>query len=424
MFRYQYSVSLLASILFAGCGGGSDKDVIALDPSPANPSRGFFGMDIADMNADGFPDIVAASAHNDGNNNFDYRINVFLQNPESPGTFNEPLQSPDVLSKSSTWELVAADISGNGRAEIIAQSVFHGGFRVFEQHPTNSGQLMPAIHYGPTSNVDGFVYSETMDVGDVNGDLFPDVVLTAGDNLVAYHQDASNPGTFLVGRVISSGQQAINVSDIDADELADVLTLQPKSEPLRTLLYVRQNSSHPGTFLQPMRFDFEFSIESVSAADVNGDGRLDIVASGGFGKDFSDFFTTFAVLFQGGTHTFAKVRGPNTGNDRIHSLHEVADLTGDGKLEILAAQRTAATSPNTIEIFGRRSNGSYARLQLLEIPADLAVWTPEIFALKLIDLNGDSQLDIAVSTHEIFVFFQRTGQQGVFQSATRIAGQR
>ena len=79
---------------------------------------------------------------------------------------------------------------------------------------------------------------------------------------------------------------------------------------------------------------------------------------------------------------------------------------------------------NNVQIFSPNDKGSFSEILRVSLPNDLAITTPEIFSIETADLNGNGILDIAVSTHELFVLFQNRSIPGTFASPIRIAGQR
>ncbi len=404
--------------LLAACGSSGDGEVIRLNPPDGIPSEGFLGIDAADINMDGFTDLIAALAINDGHDNFDHQLAVFLQNSAAPGTFEAPIRIEDSLAQSSPWNLRAIDLTGNGLMEIVIQDVSWRGFRVFLPIPDSPGRFAVPTHFGPTGRAENL--TETMAISDIDGDLFPDVLLSDGDSLVAYYQDTSYPGTFAAGVEVAAGIDGICTSDVDGDGFVDLLTFMPESNPDNaqlsdTLFYHRHNSSIYGDFLPPIERGFGFAGDSIAVADVDDNGRNDIIVTGG---------SYIAIFRQSEFGTFPADPERSTLADERASGLSIADLDSNGSLEIVVGQRTAAVDPNAIEILSVDAGGHLRQHARLMIPDDRAVWTPALFSLRIADLNDDRRLDIAVSTHEIFVFFQRADQPGAFEAATRIAAQR
>jgi hypothetical protein len=422
--RVLLAVGVIAQ---SGCGAGGEGEVIVLNPGDGLPVESYQGMDVADMNDDGYPDIIAASARDDGNRNFEYRVNVFLQDATVPGSFAAPTRLTYGPTEGSAWNLVAVDIRLSGRPDVVLQNISEGGFLVFEQDPADPGTLMAPVHYGPTGPASGS-FDESITVGDIDGDLFPDILLTSGDELALFLQNSTDPGSFKAGIDIGEGTEAVSVGDVNGDGLTDVLsfsaTLNGRNpEVPDTLLYYRQNPLVPGQFLAPIDRYFDFAGDSIGVADLNRDGLNDLVVSGAVGRS-NEIVSVFNVFRQTSPDNLVLVEGHVSPGETLVNDQAIADLDGDGDLELLIGRRTEALAANQIEILTQDARGSYVSSALLTLPDDEAIGNPELFSLKVADLNDDQQPDIAVSTSEIFVFFQQTGQPGVYSDATRIAGQR
>lgn len=417
----------IAALLLVGCGGGGSGEVVVLNPGDGLPVEAFYGMDVADMDGDGLPDLVAASVFSDGNDNIERRLNVLLQDAASPGTFRPRTILPYVSNDGSAWNVQAVDLKLSGLPDVLLQPVTAGGFFVFAQDPANPGTVLAPVRIGPTAS-DQRTFVEDMAVGDIDGDLFPDVLLTADENLVYYPQDSANPGSFLPGVTVGAGTGSATIGDVNGDGLADVLTFEanPSDTDLPrtdTLFYHRQNPLVPGQFLAPIDLFFDFGGNAISLADLDGNMLNDLIIVGTTGTT-SEFNSVLTFFTQPSPDNFVRGETRRTPGDVFGNHLAIADLDDDGDPDIVVGQRSGAVFPNQVTVFLQDANGTYSSSTSLIIPDDQAIWNPELFAVRIADLDGDQQPDIAVSTYELFILFQQTGFPGIFRPATRIIGQR
>jgi hypothetical protein len=150
-----------------------------------------------------------------------------------------------------------------------------------------------------------------------------------------------------------------------------------------------------GTFVFTSRFGATTNPNDVSIADLNGDGKPDMVLAG---------FTGDAdVLLNTGSGMFGAAVGYSAGHAGIDptitgpAALRLGDLDGDGAPDI------AFASPQSgVGALLNRGNGTFGA------PTTFAVCsTPGFIALG--DLNGDGKLDIAVTTPEgVSVLFNST----------------
>ncbi len=417
-------LSLLA-LLLASCGGGGGGggggDVIVL--GDRGPRNDYYGIDVADMNGDGFPDLIAAGFTIINDSERSWYVSVLQQNAMSPGSFSAPQNFAYGPFEVSPTEVKATDLQSDGYPDVVASGFSELGFRTMLHDTSSPGGLMTSVHYGPTGDPLGW---PKLAAEDMDGDLVPDVLTTGPDDLILYRQSGASNGTFQNGITIGPGTEDLAVADIDGDGLHDVLTFDDDNEyeVPDQLLYYRQNINVPGQFLAPLRLSFDFSGGAVAVADVDADTRPDLIISGFDVPAIGESHGRFRIYRQIAPDNFVLSQDEITSSNLFSNRLAMSDLDGDGAPEIILGNRTHANDPNTVEIMAQDASNTYRSSQLLVIPNDRSVTVPDVFSVRVADLNNDGLLDIAVSTNEIFVFFASPGQPGQYGAATRITAQR
>ena len=120
--------------------------------------------------------------------------------------------------------------------------------------------------------------------------------------------------------------------------------------------------------------------DSVTAADLDGDGKPDLaVANGG-----APPANTVSVLLNQGNGTFAARVDYAVGTtpDSVAA----ADLDGDGKLDLAVVQNYS----NTVSVLLNNGNGTFAAK--VDYPTGTAPGS-----VAAVDLNGDGMADLAIS---------------------------
>ncbi len=165
-------------------------------------------------------------------------------------------------------------------------------------------------------------------VGDVDGDGDQDVV-TGGRspdwNVVLHRNDGH--GALGAGTVITPGWSTsyeVDLGDVDGDGDLDLAI----GDRLNNVARIWRNDGH-GTFTSTgntAQVGGSNDAESMRLVDVDRDGRLDLLASGA---------TMVSVAFGRGNGTFLPVL-PQTGGNGFNES-EAADLDGDGDLDVVVA---------------------------------------------------------------------------------------
>jgi hypothetical protein len=287
--------------------------------APAFTPDGFNPLYLAgaDLNGDGFPDLVSAS-FNDG------VLAVFFNNKSSPGSFNPPL----VLNSPGASQLAIADMNGDGLPDLVSADF---GVSLFVQSS-------PGTFAAPVSLYSGG--ANWVALGDLNGDGAADVALT--DNVgvkVLMHTGAATSTTFAAPMPVFTQSQNANVvggniiaiADVDGDGLNDLVITDPgPTGGMSPAVYVLiQNPASHGTFLVPVAYPIATQdlAQSIILKDLQGSGKLDIVIGGR---------QSVTVLLHDpanpGKFLPAVIYAAPGANEIA-----VADINGDGKLDIVVS---------------------------------------------------------------------------------------
>lgn len=180
---------------------------------------------------------------------------------------------------------------------------------------------------------------------------------------------------------------SIAVVDFDGDRLPDAVVHDGQQPALRFL-----RNTGKGTFAPPVTIDLPAPPRGLIAADLDGDGRLDLVTALRTSKPAQPLFQ---VLLGNGDGTFYEpvARAPTGDGAALAS----ADLDGDGLPDLAVALRSASV----ISIVHNLGGGAFAEITRVALPgaADRVTFG---------DWNGDGAPDLAAAAgRQIAVFLNR-----------------
>jgi Bacterial Ig-like domain (group 3)/FG-GAP-like repeat len=315
-----------------GNGDGTFRPAVAYD------SGGGFAtaIAVADLNGDGKPDVVVAncsatpSATCDDSGNS--TVSVLLGNGD--GTFQAAAAYGSGGSHATS--IAVADLNGDGKPDLLVandcQSCANGSVGVLLGN--GDGTFQPTVTY--QSGGSGAI---SLAIGDLNRDGKVDVVVTTsspstGDGLAAVLL-GNGDGTFQPVVTYDSGgtqAQAVVAADLNGDGKLDLVIANSGSSNVGVLL-----GNGDGTFLSAVTYSSGgLSPTAVAVADVNGDSELDLVVGNWGGSVNNQGAGVIGVLLGNGAGTFATAVTYLTGGNGTTSV-AVADLNGDGKPDVLAA---------------------------------------------------------------------------------------
>jgi hypothetical protein len=337
---------------------------------PVAAGSGLASVAVADVNGDGHPDLVVAD-ESIGNS----RGGVSVLRGNGDGSF-QPLQT---FATGSYGSVAVADVNSDGSLDLIATNSISGGVSVLLGNGQGSFQQPRII---PTSR-----FVQSVAVADVNGDGHLDLILPdrlAGDLSVLL---GNGDGSFLQQPVFATGAgpRSVAVADVNGDGKPDLIVVNGivRNEVQGSVSVLLGNGD--GTFGPQRTFATGSDPDQVTVADVNGDGRPDLIVG-------NLFDTRLSVLLGNGDGTFGPPRFtpalPSSGG-----IVSVADVNGDGIPDLIVANPTAGD----VSVLLGKGDGTFQPPR--SIPAGTSSFSPLEGQVAVADVNGDGKPDLITTNY-------------------------
>ncbi len=263
--------------------------------------------------------------------------------------------------------VIAADVNGDGKQDLISANSGTNTLSVL----TNNGS-------------GGFVLATTLTVGngpqcviaaDVNGDGNIDLVTACFSQISVM----INNGNGSFAPAASYGYlgdtwetyTSVTAADVKGDGNIDLICSQFNTNTLTVFTNNGSGKFSPNATLTVGYFPY-----SVTAADVNGDGDIDLICANAWPN-------TLSVLTNNGSGGFALASSPSVGNSPVSVT--AADVNGDGNVDLICANY--GNYGNTLSMLTNNGSAGFA------LACTLVVGT-QPWSVTAADVNGDGNMDL------------------------------
>lgn len=351
---------------------------------------------VADVNGDGWPDLVVGAYNQTGAMPNNGAVLVFLGSAKGlPATPSQVLEGPSSNSFFG-WKIRAlGDFNHDGYADIAVAAIGAndnlGALYIYQGSASGLATT-------PVSTLTGAgpwtYFGRIFEVGDTNGDGIPDILVGASSPV------AGIPGMAWIYRGSTSGyantkaetlfapialadsdgfgNSVAVLGDVDGDGYPDVAVAAPsyfqdtKNFGLITVFYGSANgiaASGRTQIVQPNSGNMSFfGMNMLGGRDFDGDGRPDLVvgtADNARPNDPTEPFPGGIWIYHGSatgldTTNIYKVYGKRNSRDEVGITLEVGDVTGDGVMDLITGSglfTDALTNQGVLRVYrGTRSS--------------------------------------------------------------------
>jgi hypothetical protein len=332
---------------------------------------------VADFNGDGIPDVAAQGVTSGS-------VAVVLG--AQHGTLAAKQLITSVCTNTFTYGIAAGDVNGDGKADVVA--VFGGGsdscnHEVAVLLGLGTGKFKKAAFYPTGAGTNA--QEEEVYLVDVNGDAKLDIVIANSDGTLSVLLNKGN-GTYTTEALVPAVanlfyQESLTFADFNGDGKMDIALT---SRGAYSTVWVLPGNGN-GTFGAPIQTQTSYVVDAAVAGDFNKDGKPDLLATingipnCGSGSQF---------LQGNGNGTFTAGTINCLGGGAFSNAPVAADFNADGNLDVIIPYSAGNFELGPALLQGN-GNGTFT-------PTEFYYTGTGAVGAAVADFNGDGMLDVAL----------------------------
>ena len=303
-----------------------------------------------------------------------------------------------------TLAVAIADLDGDGKPDLVVADDPNGsgaapGVSVYRNVSAGgsitAGAFAAKISFpSPSGSLGGPV---SLAIGDMDGDGKLDIVaVSSADGTIYVFRNQSTSGTIALNSfapaalIYTRGASlfTLALADLDGDGRLDIVSAAGELVVLRNICVpgtIDASSFAPPVFTQENNGCY---ISALVTADLDGDGKSDVAAASEAGCKAVYIFRNTSTV--GGINFQSRKELSVTGGPRSIAA---GDLNGDGKPEILVGMQIGfGFGPNNVAIF--QNNAAAGSLDASSFAPGVEFFADGFVTVALADINGDGRVDI------------------------------
>ncbi|MDO7848991.1 FG-GAP-like repeat-containing protein [Hymenobacter sp. M29] len=316
---------------------------------------------------------------------------------QTPATFAAAVTYPTLGSIS--LRVVAGDLNGDGRPDAVTANIISNNVSVFLN--SGNGIFGTAALYTVAPNG---VQVQGLTLGDVNADGRLDIVTANNGNNTVSVLLGQAGGTFGAYTSYTTGNNTeprnAALADVNNDGRLDIVTGNSASNSVSVLL-----GQAGGGFAAPVLYATSGQNFDVAVGDVTGDGILDIVA-----PSYATNSVNVVPGVAGGT--FGTFTSYSTGSNSSSVAVRLGDVNLDGRLDVVVGNQNTSVS-----VLLGQAGGTLAASANYPTTGIASV-----YAVSIGDLNGDGRPDLVAGNFQGSLIGVLLGQASGFGPITTFAG--
>jgi hypothetical protein len=345
---------------------------------------------IADLDGDGKPDLAVTDGQS-------HTVSVYrnesMAGALTAGSFGRRVVLPGAGGGDNTpYMMVAADVDGDGKLDLVTTDLAANSVSVF-RNVASPGSLTTNA-FGPRVSFAVAAGPRNLTVRDLDGDGRPEIVtanysassISILRNTGAMGQVSSNSFAPRIDLAAGGGTHGVAIADFDGDGKPDIATANIDAATVSLFRNVGVGPLSIASFASPAQIATPQNAHYVRAADLEGDGKPELIVTAYLGGSLSVYRNTAVPGTLDGASFAPRVDFATGG--RAHTV-ALGDLNGDSKPDLVVDTEI----PSHVSLFQNLSApGSFTSSSLgtrVDLPSGYNAWGSSVG-----DLDGDGRPDI------------------------------